>query len=171
MIELAIKNKVEYIGFSYVREPSDIVEANRLLKNTNTECICKIETSEACKFLNEIISLTKTILIDRGDLSSEIGIHEVPYQIKRIVGVAKKLRKKIFFATQFLHYMINHPIPSISEVIVLHEALSMADGLQLSEETAVGKYPFKVLDVIQAGLQTVSKRKDRTAKKQSQILV
>ena len=38
--------------------------------------------------------------------------------------------------------MVTSPIPQISEVCSLYEILKLGiDGLQLSEETALGKYP------------------------------
>ncbi len=53
----------------------------------------------------------------------------------------------------------HHPIPSISEIVTLHETLADVHGLQLSEETAIGEYPFQVLEVIQEALKVVRKQK------------
>jgi len=157
----ALELEIDFLGFSYIRTPNDVKQAFGLIKNSKTQAICKVETREACERLSEIIPLTKTILIDRGDLASEIGIHETPGQVRRIIRCARKFNNRIYIATQFLHYMVNHPIPSISEITALHEALSLTHGIQLSEETAIGKYPFRVLSVIREGLEMVKRRKQR----------
>lgn len=155
LIHLAQQEDVDLLGFSYIRSPEDVIQANDAVKKGKPKAIIKIETHEACKQLKKIIPLTDTILIDRGDLASEIGIHHIPDQIKRIIREGRKHDKKIFLATQFLYYMVKHPIPSLSEIVALHETLKIADGLQLSEETAIGDFPLNVLDVIQEGLKTV----------------
>lgn len=159
LINLAIQEGVDFLGFSYVRSPDDIIQANDAIKKSKTSAIIKVETYEACKQLKKIIPLTETILIDRGDLASEIGIHNIPKQIKNIVREANKQKKKILMATQFLYYMVKHPIPSLSEIVALHEAFRFSHGIQLSEETAIGEYPLAALEVIQEGLTVVRGKK------------
>ena len=46
--------------------------------------------------------------------------------------------------------MENNPIPTIPEIIDLHNTLQKGIyGIQLSEETAVGRYPYECLKTIE----------------------
>ena len=68
---------------------------------------------------------------------------------------------KTFLATQFLKNMEINPIPSIPEIIDLHN--TVADGvygIQLSEETAVGKYPYDCVQVV----RNIIKKKQNSLK-------
>ena len=57
--------------------------------------------------------------------------------------------KNIFLATQFLKNMENNPIPLISELTALYESIKhKISGIQLSEETAIGKYPVECVKLI-----------------------
>lgn len=154
LINLANEYKVEYVGLSYVRDKKDVEEAKSLVKFS--KIIAKIETSSALENLTDIFKEVEYILIDRGDLSADIGLLEVPKCQEQIIKKALFFNKKVFLATQFLKSMEFNPIPTFPEIIDLYNTLNSGIyGIQLSEETAVGKYPencvlliFSVLDRI-----------------------
>lgn len=147
LIELANKHQLDFVGLSFVRDNKDIKEAKKLIKNS--KIISKVETLSAVNNLNGILEEVDFILIDRGDLSTEIGLSKVPIYQKFIIEKALFYNKKVFLATQFLKSMENNPIPTIAETIDLYNTLkSGIYGIQMSEETAVGKYPKECLDVI-----------------------
>jgi len=148
LIELANKHELDYVGLSFVRDVQDIQQAKALI-NQNIKIISKVETKSAVNNLVEILNEVKFILIDRGDLSTEIGIEKIPAYQSYILNKANFYNKKVFLATQFLKNMEVNPIPSIPEVIDMYNTLrSGVYGLQMSEETAIGKYPKECLDVI-----------------------
>ena len=90
-----------------------------------------------------------TVLIDRGDLASELGIFEVAHAVTEMTNSAHQRNTAVLVATQFLSSMTNTPTPLISELFDLHAALAMGvDGIQFSDETAVGLYPAKCLSVL-----------------------
>ena len=73
-----------------------------------------------------------------------------------IIDKALFYNKKVFLATQFLTNMIDKPIPSIAEVISLYSTFKTGIyGIQLSEETAIGKYPLECLKVIEKILSEI----------------
>jgi len=151
LIELANKYNLAYIGLSFVRTKEDIVEAKKLI-TSDSIIISKVETLAAVKNLVEILTEVEYILIDRGDLSTEIGLVKVPAYQDYIIDKAVFHGKKVFLATQFLKSMELNPVPTIPEVIDLYNTLKKGIyGIQMSEETAVGKYPKLCLDTI-AGL-------------------
>ncbi|MCH7501544.1 MAG: hypothetical protein IH886_16360 [Nitrospinae bacterium] len=148
LIALANELKVDFIGLSFVRNAKDIAVSKELLVDS-IEVIAKVETRAAVDNLNEILRSVNYILIDRGDLSTEVGLEKVPAYQKFILERGLFYNKRVFLATQFLKNMEDKPIPSIAEVIDLTNTFKMgAYGIQLSEETAIGKYPMECLDVI-----------------------
>jgi len=152
LIELANKYDLDFIGLSFVRDAKDIQEAKKLIKHS--KIISKVETLSAVHNLNEILEEVEFILIDRGDLSTEIGLNKVPMYQKFIIEKALFYNKKIFLATQFLKSMEHNPVPTIPEVIDMYNSLKMGIyGVQMSEETAVGKYPKECLEVINGLMQ------------------
>lgn len=103
--------------------------------------ITKIETLDAGDNINEILPLTNYILVDRGDLSTDVGVERIPRFQKHIIDKALFFDVKIFLATQVLKSMETKPIPTIGEIEALYEIYkSGVYGVQMSEETAVGRF-------------------------------
>lgn len=140
LIELANQYKLDFVGLSFVRSPENVLEAKALI-GEDTQVISKIETIDAVEHINEILPLVKYILVDRGDLSTDIGIEKIPRFQKYIIEKALFFDVKVFLATQVLKNMETKPIPTIGEVEALYEIVkSGVYGVQMSEETAVGRY-------------------------------
>ncbi len=155
LIKLANKYNLAYVGLSFVRTRSDVLEAKQLI-NENIKIISKVETIAAVENLIDILKEVEYILIDRGDLSTEIGLEKVPAYQKYIIDKAIFYGTKVFLATQFLKSMEHNPIPTIPEVIDMYNTLkSGIYGIQLSEETAVGKYPKECLNTINKLLEEI----------------
>jgi pyruvate kinase len=148
LIELANKHNLAYVGLSFVRTAQDIQLAKTLI-GEGIKIISKVETKAAVDNLLDILNEVEFILVDRGDLSTEIGIEKIPAYQAFILNKATFYNKKVFLATQFLKNMELNPIPTIPEVIDMYNTLrSGVYGLQLSEETAIGKYPKECLHTI-----------------------
>lgn len=140
LIDLANKWALSFVGLSFVRTPENVKEAKSLL-NDKTEIITKVETLDAVNNLNDILPLTNYILIDRGDLSTDVGVNRIPRYQDFIINRALFFDVKVFLATQVLKSMETKPIPTIGEVEALYDIYkSGVYGVQMSEETAVGKY-------------------------------
>lgn len=147
LINLACVLKMEYLSLSFVRNAEDVREVKQILRskqNSETKIISKIETSSAVENLGYIFHEVDLINIDRGDLSTDVGLLKLPIVQERVVSSAKRANKKVFLATQFLKNMEEQPIPLIAELIDLYKTIEGGiDGIQLSEETAIGKYPVQ----------------------------
>lgn len=140
LIELANQYRLDFVGLSFVRSPENVREAKSLI-GEGTQVISKIETIDAVEHINEILPLVKYILVDRGDLSTDIGIEKIPRFQKYIIDKALYFDVKVFLATQVLKNMETKPIPTIGEIEALYEIMkSGVYGVQMSEETAVGRY-------------------------------
>lgn len=136
---------VDIFSLSFVRTAEDVREAKAVLKqlgNTRGEIFAKVETLSAVKNLGHILNEVETINVDRGDLSTDVGLFELASYQERIIEAAKRAGKNVFLATQFLKNMEHYPVPLIAEIIDLHKTIKAGiSGIQLSEETAMGKYP------------------------------
>jgi len=153
-IEVGVEVGVDFVALSFCREPSDIVELRRVLKQhgSNARVIAKIEDQSAVKLINEIIKETDAVMIARGDLGIECPMEELPIIQRRILKAALKIGKQVIVATHMLESMIENPVPTRAEVTdVANAVFEQADAIMLSGETTVGKYPVdcvKVLDRI-----------------------
>ena len=148
LIELANKHELDFVGLSFVRTRQDVIEAKKLIKS-KSKIISKIETLSSVKNIDEIFKEVEYILVDRGDLSTEIGINRVPFYQKYIIDKGNFHDKKVFLATQFLKNMEINPLPTIPEVIDLYNTIKLGVyGIQLSEETAVGSYPIECIEFL-----------------------
>ncbi len=149
LIRLANQYKLEYVGLSFVRTAENVREALALI-GEGTQVISKIETIDAVEQINDILPLVKYILVDRGDLSTDIGIEKIPRFQRYIIDKALYFDVKVFLATQVLKNMETKPIPTIGEIEALYEIMkSGVYGVQMSEETAVGRYPAECVQLLE----------------------
>jgi pyruvate kinase len=154
LINLANKRRIPLVGLSFVRNAEDVAIAKSLLHSS--EVITKVETRSAVIHLNEILEQTRYILIDRGDLSTDIGIENIPHYQNYIIEKAHYMDKRVFVATQVLKNMEEKPVPTIAEIDDLYNLSKKGIyGVQLSEETAVGRYIHESLDILRRMNQNI----------------
>lgn len=155
LIRLANQYKLEYVGLSFVRSADNVREAQGLIEE-GTQVISKIETIDAVEHINDILPLVNYILVDRGDLSTDIGLEKIPRFQRYIIDKALYFDVKVFLATQVLKNMETKPVPTIGEIEALYEIMkSGVYGVQMSEETAVGRYPAECVQLLECMDQEV----------------
>ena len=150
-VEFGIKNKVDFIALSFVRKPSDIVELREILKKKkcNAQIIAKIETPQAVKNIDEIISLVDGLMIARGDLAIEVPYQKVPGYQKMMIQKCNDAGKPVITATQMMESMIKSPVATRAEVSdVANAILDGTDAVMLSEETTLGEFPIHAVTVM-----------------------
>ena len=136
------------MGLSFVRKPVIVKEVRSLISG-KTDLITKIKTLDAVNNINEILPLTSYILVDRGDLSTDVGVDKIPRFQKYIIDKALFFDVKIFLATQILKNIETKPLPTIGELEALYNIYkSGVYGVQMSEETAVGQYAKNCVKVL-----------------------
>ncbi|MFC1646041.1 pyruvate kinase [Candidatus Omnitrophota bacterium] len=149
MISLTKQINPDYVALSYVKSHEEMNEFRNYFIDSDIKVIAKIETAEAMKDLDKIITFSDIVMIDRGDLASALGIGKLSYAQKRIIRLCNKEGKKVIVATEFLLSMVEKSFPTKSEVVDISNAISDgADFIMLSEETAIGKYSQHAVDVI-----------------------
>ena len=151
-IDFGIAKNVDFIALSFANSGEIVTKLKVYLKekNSNIAVIPKIESAEACKYLEEIIDASDGVMIARGDLGSELPVEEVPMMQRRIIHLCRKVGKPVIVATQLLESMMVNPTPTRAEVTDIYYAVNArADSIMMSGETANGNYPFKALETME----------------------
>lgn len=150
-IEFAIENKLDYVAQSFVRNAKDIIALENIIKCRLPECkiFAKVESREALNNIDAIIRQADGIMVARGDLGICVPIYKVPVIQKEIIKKCRQVGKPVIVATQMLDSMTTEVIPTRAEVSDVANAIfDGADYVLLSSETAVGKHPHKVVDLM-----------------------
>jgi len=148
-LDFALEHDFDWIGLSFVRSVTDIVELKQIITNKGKRArvIAKIEKPEAIKEIDKILDVTDGMMVARGDLGVEMPMEEVPLLQKMIVTKCVNAGKPVIIATQMMESMITSYTPTRAEVNdVANAVLDGADAVMLSAETSVGKYPVKVIE-------------------------
>lgn len=151
-IEFAVKNKVDLIAQSFVRNALDIKNLHNILHEKQFSCpiIAKIENRAGIENIKQILPLADGVMIARGDMGVLLPIYEVPVRQKQILQACKQSNKFSIVATQMLESMKENLKPTRAEVSDVANAVwDGADYVMLSAETAVGKYPVETVQLMQ----------------------
>lgn len=156
-----VKENVDFVALSFVKEPSDILDLRYLLKNLlpknkkeskdlqPVRIIAKIEKHEAIKDIDAIIEATDAVMVARGDLGIEMPAEDVPLWQKKIIQKCLKNAKPVIVATQMLESMTHSPRPTRAEVSdVANAVIDHTDAVMLSGETANGEYPMETVETM-----------------------
>lgn len=150
-LKFVLQFDVEWIGLSFVRNATDIVDLKRIIAESgkSARVIAKVEKPEAIDNIDEIIAVTDAVMVARGDLGVEMPMEEVPVLQKMIARKCREASKPVIVATQMLESMITTPRPTRAEVNdVANSVLDGADAVMLSGETSVGEFPVIVIETM-----------------------
>ncbi len=159
-LHLAAELQTDYLSVSFPRCAEDIEQARALLREAGGEgaIVAKIERAEAVDSLESIVRASDAVMVARGDLAVEIGDAYLPGVQKRVIRYAREHNTLVITATQMMESMVSSPVPTRAEVLdVANAVLDGTDAVMLSEETAVGAYPVRVVEAmagICAGAET-----------------
>jgi pyruvate kinase len=153
-IEFGLAHSVDAIALSFVRRAEDIACLREAISSTNHSgatpiLIAKLEKPEAIDNLDQILAVCDGVMVARGDLGVEVTPERVPSIQKHIIQHANSAQRFVITATQMLDSMIENPRPSRAEASdVANAVFDGSDGLMLSGETAIGKYPVATVETM-----------------------
>lgn len=162
-LEFALENDLDWIALSFVRSAADLIDLKQRIKNhnKNTKIIAKIEKPQAIENFDSILEETDGIMIARGDLGVELPVEEVPLIQKSLVRKCIQKAKPVIIATQMMESMIESAKPTRAEVTdVANAIIDGADAVMLSAETAMGKYPVRVIEMFRKIANRIEKQQD-----------
>lgn len=132
---------VKHVALSFANCAAD-VDLTRAASADGATIISKIECLNGLFNFSEIATRSDAILIDRGDLSRQVNLEQLPFVQKDIIRRAKDLGVPVYVATNLMESMVTSPSPTRAEVNdVFNTLMDGADGLVLAAETAIGAYP------------------------------
>jgi pyruvate kinase len=150
-LELGLEHGVDWIALSLVRSSDDVLALKEEIRKRGGDrpVMAKVERSEALQDIEGIIEAADAVMVARGDLGVERPIEEVPLIQKDLVRRLAHQGKPVVVATQMMESMIYHPYPTRAEASDIANAVfDGADALMLAAETAVGRYPVKVVEMM-----------------------
>jgi len=147
-VEIGRRLGVTHFALSFANCADDVATL-RELAGPNSYIISKIESKRGVRNLDAILAESDEILIDRGDLSREVPLENIPLLQKAIIRKANMANKPVNVATNLLESMIVNRKPTRAEINdIINTLLDGANGLVLAAETAVGSHPVGAVDMV-----------------------
>ena len=153
---ILLEEGVESVAVSFVRSAADL-EAVRASTGRGVLVCAKIETPEALEGMDQILQVTDTVMVARGDLGVRVALEDVPHIQKRLIRSAVAWGRPVITATQMLESMVSSPVPTRAEVAdVANAVFDGTSAVMLSGETAVGVDPVRAV----ATMARIARRAD-----------
>ena len=158
-VEAALKcGGIDYIALSFVQSATELRKLRKIIAGRPIKIIAKIERAVALENIDEIIKESDGIMVGRGDLGIEVPLEDLPIIQKNLIRHAHWHGQPAIIATQMMTSMIDHPRPTRAEVSdIANAVLDDADGLLLSDETAVGQYPARAVAIMEKIIRRTEK--------------
>jgi len=148
-LQVASDLRLEYLALSMPESAYDIRMVKDALSDLGSHLpllVAKFETLPSLQNIDPIIVEADAFFVARGDLAYAIPPEAIPLVQKQIIRKCNSAGKPVFVATQILASLVEKLNPTRAEVSDLANAiLDGADGITLSEETAVGAHPLEAV--------------------------
>jgi pyruvate kinase len=155
---------VDLVALSFVQSRADIDAAREVAARegrADVPIVAKLERPQGIEKLDEILAAADAVMVARGDLGLEVPLERVPRLQKEILRRARAHGVPAIVATQVLESMTREARPTRAEVSDAAAAVVQgADAVMLSGETAVGDYPVKAVETLDAIMREAEADRD-----------
>jgi pyruvate kinase len=143
---------IRQVALSFASRAEDVALV-RSLAGPAATVIAKLESRAGIRNMDAVISAADAVLIDRGDLSREIPLEQVPFYQKVVVRRANRWNRPVYVATNLLESMVTGRRPTVAEANdIANTLLDGVHGLVLAAETAIGIDPVGTVDMVVAAI-------------------
>lgn len=147
-LEILLGEGIESVAVSFVRTASDL-EAVRSLAGSGVMVCAKMETPESLDDIDNILQMSDTVMVARGDLGVRVDLEDVPHIQKRLIRSSVAWGRPVITATQMLESMVSSPVPTRAEVTdVANAVFDGTSAVMLSAESAIGVSPVNAVATI-----------------------
>jgi len=137
---------VDAVAASFVRSAADVEQVASL---SGVPIIAKIELAAAYLALDEILETAHGAMVARGDLGVQLPLERLPMIQLDILSRTNATGTVSITATEMLESMIHNHRPTRAEVNdVASAVMAGTDAVMLSGETAVGRHPSRVVEMM-----------------------
>ena len=150
-LSVLTEGTIDFVAASFVRDEEDVLEVNAAIEalDCDVPIIAKIERADAVENLADILDTTYGVMVARGDLGVECPLEQIPMMQKRIIRRCREDGIPVITATEMLDSMVSARRPTRAEASdVANAVLDGTDAVMLSEETAVGDHPVRVVEAM-----------------------
>ncbi|MEQ9666896.1 pyruvate kinase [Coleofasciculus sp. G2-EDA-02] len=146
-VELGLRYPFVQFACSFVLDGKEVTPIRQQIGDRYL--IAKIERPEAMSYLSQLDQGFDELWFCRGDLGAQVGCKALGQLQAAFIAQFPQLSRPKFLAGQVLEYMTHFPQPTRTEVVHLYDIQQAGfDGIVLSDETAIGRYPAKVADFL-----------------------
>jgi pyruvate kinase len=145
------RNDFDLMAQSFVRHAREVDELRKCAAGLGWKghIIAKIEHPRAVEEFDGIIAAADGAMIARGDLGVEVSFDRLPGIQRALIRKARKNSKPVIVATHMMKSMVSSPFPTRAEVVDVANAVYQGtDAVMLSEETAIGHFPYEAVDAM-----------------------
>ena len=151
---------VDMVALSFVQTAADVQAALDIMRGSGrtVPAIAKIERPAAVTNIDSILGAAQGVMVARGDLGLEMPLEQVPRVQKHIIRRARAAGLPSILATQVFESMRVEPRPTRAEVSDAANAVEEgADAIMLAGETAVGAFPVRAVEMLDAVIRDAEK--------------
>jgi pyruvate kinase len=131
---------------------------NRATGGGEQKIIAKIERREAVEAFDDILEAADAIMIARGDLGLAMPPEQIPFIQTNLTARANAAGKPVIVATEMMLSMMHSITPTRADITdVAYAAITGADAVMLSNETATGNHPIEAVVMMERVLKAAER--------------
>jgi pyruvate kinase len=171
MLDFAGRLGVDYVGISFVESAEHVHLVRAAMPaDSSPRIVSKIESAKGFVHMEEVVSVSDAVMVDRGDLSVETDLEGVAIRQKTIIDMARRTATPVIVATEMLHSMITATAPTKAEVSdITNAVLDGCAATMLSGETAVGVDPAAAVGLMSRVIAAAERARDGESAPESRV--